>query len=144
MPFYKIELFGHVVYSPDLTYYALLEQEEAFKTSVQAILEKAEGAFIHFEALGDILRFQCMFSEEKDEFFHQLCDAIAPHVKDGLDARLLLVDKDLDTIYFYTLAGGKWQEAVIGFPPAGRLAETKPVKLGRMPTQHKKPNTGGK
>ncbi|MDL2209511.1 hypothetical protein LJC26_01740 [Desulfovibrio sp. OttesenSCG-928-O18] len=136
MSFYKVELFGHVVYSPDLSYHDLLDREEAVKNTVQEILEKAEGSFIHFEALGDTLRFQCVLPEEREEVFHAICDNLAPHVKDGLDARLLIVDKDLDTLYSYVIVSGRWQEAVIGLPPAGKLAKAAPVTLGRLPTDH--------
>ncbi|MCC8194495.1 MAG: hypothetical protein LIP28_07620, partial [Deltaproteobacteria bacterium] len=139
MSFHKIELFGHVVYSPDLSYDDLLAREEEVKTLVQRVLEKAAGDFIHFEALGDTLRFQCLLPDEHDREFHAICDELAPHVKNGLDARLLLVDKDLDMLYFYSISGGEWQEAVIGLPPAGNLTRTRPVKLGKLPTDHPKP-----
>lgn len=136
MSFHKVELFGHVVYSPDLSYHDLLEREEAMKNTVQGILEKAKGVSIQFEALGDTLRFQCLLPREREEVFHAICDDLAPQVKDGLDVRLLMVDKDLDTLYSYVIASGRWQEALIGLPPAGRLAETPPIKLGRLPTDH--------
>jgi hypothetical protein len=136
MSFHKIELFGHVMYSPDLSYHDLLEREETLKLAIQEVLEKADGAFIHFEALGDMLRFQCVLPEERDEVFHRVCDGLAPHIRNGLDARLLLVDKDLDTLYFYALVMGKWQEATIALPSAGYLADAKPVRLGRIPTDH--------
>ena len=139
MSFHKIELFGHVVYSPDLSYDDLLSREEEVKALVQGILERAGGEFIHFEALGDTLRFQCVLPEERESVFHAICDNLAPHVKNGLDARMLLVDKDLDTLYSYSITGGKWQEAVIGLLPSGYLATTQPVKLARMPTDHPQP-----
>lgn len=138
MSFHKIELFGHVTYSPDLSYHDLLEREEELKIQVQGVLEKAEGAFIHFEALGDTLRFQCMLPEEREEVFHTVCDDLAPHIKNGLDARLLVVDKDLDAVYCYVIVGGKWQESTIALPVAGKLAQTEPVVVEQFPTDHPK------
>lgn len=138
MSFHKIELFGHVVYSPDLSYDDLLTREDEVKAMVQGVLEKAGGEFIHYEALGDALRFQCVLPEEREEVFHTICDDLAPSVKDGLDARLLMVDKDLGAVYFYSVTGGKWQEAVTGLPPAGYLAAASAVKLNRVVTDHLK------
>ncbi|SBV93505.1 conserved hypothetical protein [uncultured delta proteobacterium] len=136
MSFHKVEVFGHVVYSPDLSYDDLLAREEGIKAMVQTVLEKAGGDFIHFEALGDALRFQCVLTEEREEAFHAICDNLAPAVKNGLDARLLMVDKDLDTLYFYSVTGGKWQEALVGLPPAGYTAPPQAVKLEKPPTDH--------
>lgn len=139
MAYKKIELFGHIVYSPDLSYHDLLEREESVKNMVQEVLESSGGSYIHFEALGDTLRFQCALAEERDEIFHNICDDFAPHVKDGLDARLLIVDKDLDTLYSYSIVNGKWQEAVIGLPAAGRLDDAPPVKVANISTDHPVP-----
>ena len=139
MSFHKIELFGHIVYSPDLSYDDLLTREEDIKVAVQAVLEKFGGEFIHFEALGDALRFQCLLPEERDAVFHGICDDLAPHVKNGLDARLLLVDKDLDALYYYSITNGSWQEGLVGLPPSGYLAPAARVQLTRPPTDHPKP-----
>lgn len=136
MSFHKIELFGHVLYGPDLSYDALLAREEEVKTLIQSVLDEAGGGFIHFEALGDALRFQCVLPEERESVFHAICANLAPHVKNGLDARMLLVDKDLDTLYSYSIAGGKWQEAVVGLLPSGYLAPAQPVKLASLKTAH--------
>lgn len=138
MAFHNVELFGHVVYSPDLSYDDLLSREEEIKVTAQGVLEKAKGEFIHFEALGDALRFQCVLPEEREEAFHAICDNLAPFVKNGLDARLLMVDKDLNTLYFYSITGGKWQEAVVGLLPSGSVMPPKAVKLEKPPTDHPK------
>ncbi|CAK7036805.1 MAG: hypothetical protein DELT_00600 [Desulfovibrio sp.] len=138
MSFYKMELFGHVVYSPALSYHDLLDREERIKLTVQNILEKAQGEFIHFEALGDTLRFQCVLPEEKEDVFHTICDDLAPHMKNGLDARLLVVDKDLDAVYCYVIVDGKWQESAFALPPSGKLAKADPVNVDAFPTDHAK------
>ena len=134
MPFHKIELFGHVVYSPDLSYHDLLAKEETVKASVQAILEKAGGEFIHFEAFGDMLQFQCVLTEESEAVFHAICDDLAPNTKNDLDVRILMVDKKLNTLYYYSIADGRWQEAYLGLPPAGYLAPK--LDIMRPSTDH--------
>ena len=127
-----------MVYSPDLSYDELLTREDEIKKFVQSVLEEANGEFIHFEAMGDALRFQCVLPEERESVFQTVCDKLAPQVKDGLDARLLLVDKDLGELYFYTIVNGIWQEAVMSLPPAGYLAKTPVVELARFGTDHPK------
>ena len=135
---FRIERFGHIVYSPDLSYHDLLDREEQAKAKVQEVLEKASAEFIHFEALGDMLRFQCVLPEEDDKVFHAICDDLAPFVTkaNGLDARLLLVDKDLTTVFFYSIVNGKWQEATVGFPPAGYIAPKPEPVLPKPKTNH--------
>ena len=135
----KVELFGHIVYSPELSYHDLLAREEEVKALLQGVLENVGGEFIHFEALGDSLRFQCAFAEENNDTFHHVLDAMAPNIKKDVDARVLLVDKDLDTLYYYSIANGRWQEAVVGLPPAGYLAEAEPVVVRKIQTDHDKP-----
>lgn len=131
MASYKIELFGHIRYNAELSYDDLLVREGEIKLVTQAILEQAGADFIHFEALGDMLRVQCVLPEENEGTFNRICEALAPNMKNGLDGRLLLVDKDLDTLYYYIFVDGKWQEAVTGLSSAGHLAATDPVIVGR-------------
>lgn len=139
MSFHKIELFGHVTYGPELSYHDLLTREDELKAQVQTALDALGGEFLHFEAMGDALRFQCLLAEEREKIFHAVCDALAPHVLHGLDARILVVDKDLNSLYYYSISGGKWQESLIGLPPAGYLAPAQAVKVGKQTmTDHPK------
>ena len=138
MAYYTIEVFGHITYSSELSYHDLLELEETAKATVQGILEKSGGEFIHFEAMGDTLRFQCLLPEENDEVFHAICDGFAPHANEHLDIRLLFVDKDLGSIYFYSISAGKWQEATVALPPPGYLPETTEPVIRKALTDHPK------
>ena len=104
---------------------------------VQGVLEKEGGGFIHFEALGDTLRFQCLLPEERENTFQAICDGLVLHMVDGLDARVLVVDRDLDGLYYYSIANGKWQEAVLALPPSGYLAPSLPMK--NAPLQKDRP-----
>ena len=150
MSYHKMEMFGHIVYSPDLSYHDLLSREEEAKLMVQAALERAGGEYIHFEALGDTLRFQCLLPEERDAVFHGICDGLAPYAANGLDARLLFVDRDLDSLYIYSLSGGKWQECAVAMPPAGTLmTKAEPVTIREVlpvksPAPRDAPKKGGK
>ena len=133
MATYQIELFGHVAYSPDLSYHDLLEREDAFKVFAQQLLPGLGADFLHFEAMGDALRLQCVFGTGAEDLFHRICDDLCPHMVQGLAGRLLFVDKDLHTLYYYSLSEGKWQEGTLKLPPAGHLEKTTPVTLGTPP-----------
>ncbi len=126
---HQIELFGHVTYSSDLSYHDLLEREEALKNLIQAVLAQSGADFIHFEALGDALRVQCVFADDGEVFFHRICDGLCPYMAEGLAGRLLFVDKDLHDLYYYSLSAGKWQESTLALPPAGHLEKAEPVAI---------------
>ncbi len=123
MAHYAAELFVQCVYSLDLTYHELLETEGALKISMTAILERKGGEFIHFEEMGDTMRAQCVFHEHSESLCHALCKALAPLMDGRVEARLLLVDKDLDALLYYTLSQGTWQEAALRIPLAGPLSQ---------------------
>ena len=121
MAMYQTEFFGHVTYGSELTYDDVLSREEALKIEATAILSEHGAEFIHFEGLGDALRFQCVFAEGGEKLFHTICEAFAPLMRNGLDGRMLCVDKDLTMVHFYALHDGRWQEAVLMLPVAGFL-----------------------
>lgn len=115
------ELFAQFVYSPDLSYHSLMERESELKTAVTGILEQYGGEFIHFEEMGDTMRAQCAFARYEEDLFHDLCDDIAPHMDSFVEARLLFVNKDLDTLHIYAISNGNWRESCLSLPDAGPL-----------------------
>ena len=121
---YAAELFVQCVYSLELTYDELIAAEGELKVAMTAILEKNDAEFIHFEEMGDMMRVQCVFSTYGENLFHAVCDGIAPLMNGTVEARLLFVDKDLDSMHFYTVSDKKWQEAVLHMPAAGPLTRT--------------------
>ena len=130
----QTEFFGYFIYGPDLTYEELLDREEALKKSLQSILAEIDADYIHFEADGDTLRVQCGLGAKNEDLFHDVCIKIAPFMQNGLDGRLLFVDKDLHMLHAYSLHKGKWQEAVIALPPPGYLeAEQTPASKPAAP-----------
>ncbi len=117
----------------DLSYHDLLEREESFTLAAQAVLAATGAEFVHFEATGDALRFQCVFSEGNERLFHEICDGLSPSMDNGLAGRLLFVDKDLGSLLYYSLCRGTWQEGTLALPLAGYLDEPVPVKVGAPP-----------
>ncbi len=115
------EIFVHIVYSPELSYYELMDREEALKTLVDSILFEAGGEYIHFEPSGDTLRAQCSLPAFAEDVFHSVCDKLLPGLDEHLEAKLLFVSKNLESLFLYTISRGKVQEACIDLPPAGPL-----------------------
>lgn len=116
------ELFAQFVYSLELSYDSLMERESELKTSFTAILEQYGGEFIHFEEMGDTMRAQCAFARYEEDLFHDICDDIAPQMDFFVEARLLFVNKDLDTLHIFVINNGKWQESCLRLPEAGPLS----------------------
>ena len=130
---FATELFAHFVYSSTLSYHDLLDSEEELKILFSRLVEDQGGEFMHFEAMGDGLRAQCVFAAYDEEIFHALCDAIAPAMNDEVEARLLFVSKDLEELHLYIVSGHKWQEAILFVPPG---------PIGRALLEEKTPTPG--
>ena len=97
------EMFGHFIYSPELSYEDLMAKERLLIQTVDDILQNAGTEHIQFESLGDVMRVQCAFAEHDDALFHSLCRKIAPYVNKDVEARLLFVDKNLHVMNLYTI-----------------------------------------
>jgi hypothetical protein len=116
-------MFAHFVYSPELTYDALLARENEIKQWVEQALTSNGGEFIHYEAVGDALHAQCVFPEHAEAVFHAVCDVLGPHMDGLVEGRLLFVEKALGHLHLYALANRSWREACLGLPPAGTLGD---------------------
>lgn len=125
------ELFAQFVYSLELTYDSLLEREGELKSEFAVILEQNGGEFIHFEEMGDTMRVQCAFAQYAEELFHDICEDLAPLMDGFVEARLLFVDKDLETMHIFTVSNGNWQESCLRLPDSGPLAKALLEKNGR-------------
>jgi hypothetical protein len=135
MALYAAEFFAQCVYGSDLTYDDLLAAEGKLKPAMTAALEQNGAEFIHFEEMGDTMRVQCVFTTHDEHLFHEICDAFAPLMDGHIEARLLFVDKNLDSLHYYAISENKWQEAVLHMPVAGPLAN---ILLEQNPPQKKK------
>lgn len=121
MAHYATELFIQCTYSLALTYDELLLREGELKAAMAAALEKTGAEFLHFEEMGDTMRVQCVFNTYRESLFHTICDAFAPLMDGRVEARLLFVSKDLDSLHLYTISDNSWKEAVLEIPPAGPI-----------------------
>ncbi len=136
MSVYQCEFFGHFVYSEELSYIGLLEREAALMDAFDRLLRDMDAAHIDFTPTGDALRAQCVFARADEALFHSVCDAIAPLLGDDVEGKLLFVDKNLEHVALYCLAGAVWKEASIALPEAGdalRRAEPDPEPSAAFP-----------
>ena len=118
---FATELLAQFVYSLELSYDDLIACEEDLKAKATVFFEQNGGEFIQFEAMGDTLRAQCLFLNYDETLFHQLCEDLLPLINGDIEARLLFVNKDLESLHLYTLTHGKWQECCMMLPVAGPL-----------------------
>lgn len=125
------ELFAQFVYSLDLSYDSLLEREGDLKLEFAAILDQNGGEFVHFEEMGDTMRVQCMFAQYEEKLFHAICDDLAPLMDGFVEARLLFVHKDMETLHIYTVCNRDWQESCLRLPDSGPLARALLEKNGK-------------
>ncbi len=136
MSVYQCELFGHFVYSEDLSYVGLLEREAALMDAFDRLRRGMDAAHVDFTPTGDALRAQCVFAKADEALFHSVCDAIAPLLGDDMEGKLLFVDKDLEHVALYCLAGAVWKEASIALPEARdalKRAEPEPEPSAAFP-----------
>ncbi len=107
------ELFGHMLYSPDLSYSELYAIEADLIDEMHDALEQIGAEHIDLVGMGDALRIQCVLSEHDEPIFHDLCDAVARFLPATVQGRLLCVHKDLSVIHLYCFTGKGWKEATV-------------------------------
>jgi hypothetical protein len=133
MPKFRTELFGQLIYDPEISYEDLLPLEEELINLVTARLEEFRGRFITFESEGDRAYFQCLFQDFGAAMFANISKSLKNLTvgKGGLgglgdlggriEGKLLFVDKELSAVYFYTLNKGKLAGRKVELPAAGAI-----------------------
>ncbi|MDR2826366.1 MAG: hypothetical protein LBV76_06175, partial [Deltaproteobacteria bacterium] len=121
MPKYSAELFGQLIYSPEISYEDLLPLEEELVLFVRQTLEHFNGQFISFEPEGDHTFFQCVFQNFDESFFTSVGQMLKDKIKDKVEGKLFFVDKALSSVYFYALNNGALQAHKVTLPTAGPI-----------------------
>ena len=107
---HQCELFGVVLYGPDLSYQALYELEQQFIDRLREILEGAGAVHLDFWGAGDALQLQCSLGERDKATLHDICDEATAMLTGELRGRLVCVDKDLTAIDIFHLFPGNWEQ----------------------------------
>ena len=116
MPKFRCELFGHFVFAEEMSYADLLEKEARLKEELSELFVQAGFAHMHFTPIGDFLLVQGVAADHDQDLFHEVCEAVRQLLDEGVQARLLFVDRFLDSVYFYVLNNEKWWESFLEWP----------------------------
>ena len=116
MPKFRCELFGHFIFAEELSYAELLEKETRLKEDLSGFFARAGFAHIHFTSTGDFLLMQGAAAEHDQDVFHEVCESVSQLLDEGVGARLLFVDRFLDSAFFYVLNNETWQESFFEWP----------------------------
>lgn len=109
-------MFGHILYDDKLTFQELLDTETRVMAVMQAALEECGAQHITFTGQADSLMMECVFPQVDRDNNHILCDAVIRHLGPGVLARFMFADRQMDSVAFYFLGRGKWQEQVLSVP----------------------------
>ena len=113
---FRCELFGHFIFAEELSYADLLAKETQLKEELSGFFAQAGFTHMHFTSTGDFLLMQGAAAEHDQDMFHEVCDAVSQLLDEGVEARLLFVDRFLDSVYFYVLNNETWQETFFEWP----------------------------
>ena len=116
MPKFRCELFGHFIFAEELSYAELLEKEMKLKEELSGLFAQAGFVHMNFTPTGDFLLVQGAAAEHDQDLFQEVCDAVSQLLDEGVEARLLFVDRFLDSVYFYVLNNEAWRETFLEWP----------------------------
>jgi len=116
MPKFRCELFGHFIFAEELTYAGLMEKEGQLKEELSGLFAQAGFVHLHFTSTGDFLLVQGVVAEHDQDVFQEVCEAVSQLLDESVGARLLFVDRFLDSVYFYALNNETWQETFLEWP----------------------------
>ena len=116
MPEFRCELFGHYIFAEELSYAELLEKEARLKEELSGLFAQAGFAHLHFTSAGDFLLVQGVAAEHDQDLFQEVCEAVSQLLDESVEARLLFVDRFLDSVYFYALNNETWRETFLEWP----------------------------
>ena len=116
MPKFSCELFGRFAFAEELSYAELLEKEAQLKDALTGYFLQAGFVHLHFDSAGDFLLVQGMIAEHDRTVFRDVCEAVSRLLDEGVEGRLLFVDRFLDSIHFSMLSRKTWREAHLKWP----------------------------
>ena len=116
MPKFRCELFGHFIFAEELSYADLMEKEARMKEELSGLFAQAGFVHVHFTPIGDFLLVQGVTSDHEQDLFQEVCEAVSQILDEGVEARLLFVDRFLDSVYFYALNNETWWETFLEWP----------------------------
>jgi hypothetical protein len=116
MPKFRCEFFGHCIFAEELSYAELLEKETQLKGELSGLFAQAGFAHTHFTSTGDFLLVQGVAAEYDQDLFQEICEAVSQLLDEDVEARLLFVDRFLNSVYFFALNNETWRETFLEWP----------------------------
>jgi len=113
---FRCELFGHYIFAEELSYADLLEKEAKLKEELSGLFAQAGFVHLHFTSAGDFLLMQGVAAEHDQDLFQEVCEAVSQLLDENVEARLLFVDRFLDSVCFYALNNETWRETFLEWP----------------------------
>jgi hypothetical protein len=118
MPKFRCELVGRFVFADEWSYAELLEKEAQLKDALSGFFVQAGFVHMHFDSAGDFLLVQGMTAEYDSAVFREVCEAVSRLLDEGVEGRLLFVDRFLDSMHFSVLNRETWRESFLEWPLA--------------------------
>jgi len=112
----RCEVFGHFIFSEKLSHTDMLQKETQIKEELSGLFSQAGFTHTRFTSTGDFLLVQSVAAKYDQDVFQEICDAVSQLLDEGVEARLLFVDRFLDSVYFYALNNETWQESFVEWP----------------------------
>lgn len=122
MPQFRYECFCRLVYPEELTYDELLECERELTEGLQPLLTEAGAEHVDFFPDGDSLHVQCVFTAQQPGDFETLVQKTARLAGGRVQSRFLLVDKQLDAVFWGLTSAGTGRVYTFALPGAGEPA----------------------
>ena len=116
MPKHRCEFFGRFVFAEELSYADLLEKEAQLKEELSRLFVEAGFAHMHFISTGDFLLMQGVAVEHDQAVFQEVCTKVSQLLDEGVEGRLLFVDRFLESVHFFVLSNKAWQENFLEWP----------------------------
>jgi hypothetical protein len=127
MPKFRCELFGHIIFTEELSYAELLEKETRIKENLTELFSRTGFAHVHFTPTGDFLLVQGAAVEHDQEVFQEVCAELSQLLDEDVAARLLFVDRFLHSVFFYLLNNETWQESFFEWPLPDNMLSRRPA-----------------
>jgi len=116
MPKFRCEFYGHFIFAEELSYAELLEKEAQLKEKLSVFFAQAGFAHMHFTSTGDFLLMQGAVAEHDLGLFQEVREAVIHLLDEKVEARLLFVDRLLNSVYFSVLNNETWRETLLEWP----------------------------
>jgi len=121
MPKHAVEIFGQVIYAPEMSYDELLGLETSAISLLTDLLEDLHVEFLAFESDGDRTFFQCALGTCDEKKAGNLAARLAEKLDSRLECKFMCVDRMLFEHLFFAINRQEHKEMKLTLPEAGPI-----------------------